>query len=129
MSSTLWRDKKPVFFLFTSSIPIGFLCMPIDIVSQQNGAGQEDVSMSPMHVVYTTHMRSVEVADQLWALYSTLNQFHKWWHQILFFLLNITIINMFIIYVMAYKIIFPIPQKPMTQLQFMTKLCRTLLIN
>ena len=62
-----------VFFLFTSSIPIGFLYMPIDIVFQQNGAGQEDVSISPKHIECTTHMRSVEVADQLWALYNTLN--------------------------------------------------------
>jgi hypothetical protein len=37
ISSILWKDKKPVLLLSTSSIPIGFPCMPIDTIPKWNG--------------------------------------------------------------------------------------------
>jgi hypothetical protein len=77
MSSVLWKDKKSVLLLSTSVIPIGFLCVPIDTVPQRNGAVREAIPTSLIYVEYTTHMRGVDVADQLWASYSTRNQSHK----------------------------------------------------
>jgi hypothetical protein len=129
MSSVLWKDKKPVLLLSTSAIPIGFPCMPVDTVPQRNGAVCEAIPTSPMHVEYTTHMRGVDVADQLWASYSTQNRSHKWWHRIFFFLLDMTVVNMFIMYVAACKTSFVYPRKPMTHLQFRTQLCEALLKN
>jgi hypothetical protein len=80
-----------------------------------------------MHVEYTTHMRGVDVADQLWGSYSTQNRLYKWWHRIFFFLLDMTVVNMFIIYVAACKTSFAHSRKPMTYLQFRTELCEALL--
>jgi hypothetical protein len=129
MSSVLWKDKKPVLLLSTNAISIGFPCVPVDTVPRPNGAVREAIPTSPMHVEYTTHMRGVEVADQLQASYSTQNRSYKWWHRIFFFLLDMTVVNMFIMYVVACKISFAHPRKPVTQLQFRTHLCEALLKN
>jgi hypothetical protein len=53
-------------------------------VPKKNGAEWKNIMTSPMHLEYTTHMRDVDVADQLRAFYSTRNRTHKWWHQIFF---------------------------------------------
>jgi hypothetical protein len=129
MSSILWKDKKPVLVLSTNTTPISFPCVPVDTVPQRNGMVHEAIPTSSMHVEYTTHMRGVDVADQLWASYSIQNRSHKWWHRIFFFLLNMIVINMFIIYVTACKTFFAHPRKPMTHLQFRTELCGTFLRN
>jgi hypothetical protein len=79
---------------------------------------------SPMHLEYTTHMRGVDVADQLRASYSTQNCTHKWWHQIFFFLLDTTMVNMYIIYLTECKMW---SKPPVTHLQFRVELCEALL--
>jgi hypothetical protein len=134
MSSVLWKNKKLVLLLSMSAIPIGFPyvpvdTVPVDMVSRRNGAEREAIPTSSMHVEYTTHMRGVDIADQLRASYNTQNRSHKWWHRIFFFLLDITVVNMFIMYVAACKTSFAHPRKPMTHLQFRTQLCEALLKN
>jgi hypothetical protein len=37
MSSALWKNKKSVFLVSTTSTPIGFLYMPVDTVPRRNG--------------------------------------------------------------------------------------------
>jgi hypothetical protein len=129
MSLVLWKDKKPVLFLCTSVIPIDFPCVLIDTVPQKNGAVREAIPTSPIHVEYTTHMHGVDVVDLLWASYSTQNRSRKWWHRIFFFLLDMIVVNMFIIYVAACKTSFAHPRKPMPHLQFRAQLCGALLRN
>jgi hypothetical protein len=80
MACVLWKDKKPILLLSTHAIPIGYPCMLVSTVPRRNGADREDVMASPIHLEYTTHMRGVDVADQLRASYSTQNRTHKWWH-------------------------------------------------
>jgi hypothetical protein len=103
--------------------PIGFPCVPVPTVPRRNGAVREDIITSPMHLEYTTHMRGVDVADQLRASYSTQNLTHKWWHRIFFFLLDMTVVNMFIIYLAKCK---RRSQKLVNHLQFWVKLCEAL---
>jgi hypothetical protein len=129
MSSVLWKDKKPVLLLSTNAIPIDFPCVPVDTVPRRNGSEREAIPTSPMHVEYTTHIRGVDVADQLRASYCNQNRSHKWWHRIFFFLLDMTMVSMFIMYVAACKTSFAHPRKPMTHLQFRTQLCEALLKN
>jgi hypothetical protein len=85
---------------------------------------REDIMTSPIHLEYTTHMRGVDVADQLRASYNMQNRTHKWQHRIFFILLDMTVVNMFIIYLAEYK---RRSQKPVSHLQFRVKLCEALL--
>jgi hypothetical protein len=123
MACILWKDKKPVLLLSIHALPIGFPCVHVSTVPRRNGTVQEDIMTSSMHLEYTTHMRGVDVVDQLRASYSTQNRTHKWWHRIFFFLLDMTVVNMFIIYLAECKRRL---QKPVSHLQFWVKLCETL---
>jgi hypothetical protein len=124
LAFVLWKNKKPVLLLSTHAISIGYPCMPIPTVPRRNRAERKNIMTSPMHLEYTTHMRGVDVADQLRASYSTQNCTHKWWHQIFFFLLDTTMVNMYIIYLTECKMW---SKPPVTHLQFRVELCEALL--
>ena len=126
MTSVVWKDKKFVLLHSTHAISIGYLCMLVPIVSRRNGTVREDVMTSSIHLEYTTHMHGVNVVDQLYASYSTQNCTHKWWHTVFFFSLDMTIINMFIIYLAEYK---RWSKLPISHLQFKVQLCEALLQN
>jgi hypothetical protein len=128
IACALWKDKRPVLLLSTHVQPIGFPCQPVDVVPRRNGAIRDEIQSSPMHKEYTTYMRGVDVADQLRASYSCQVRTHKWWHRIFYFLLDMTIVNMYIMYL---SILDWQRQKkvPITHLQFRTELCRALLQN
>jgi hypothetical protein len=124
----LWKDKHPVLILSTHAQPIGFPCKPVDVVPRRNGPVCEEIQSSPMHKEYTTYMRGIDVADQLRASYSCQVRSHKWWHRIFYFLLDMTIVNMYIMYlsILGRQ---RIRKVPITHLQFRTELCRALLQN
>jgi hypothetical protein len=98
--------------------------MPIPTVPRRYSAVLEDIMTSSMYLEYTIHIRGVDVAYQLRALYTTQNRTHKWWHMIFFFLPDITVINMFIIYLAKYKRRL---QKSVSHLQFRVELCEALI--
>jgi hypothetical protein len=97
--------------------------MPVPTVPKRNGAVREDIMTSPMYLEYTTHMRGVDMADQLRALYITQNRIYNRWHRILFFFLDMTVVNMFIIYLAEFM---RRSQEPVSHLQFWMKLCEAL---
>jgi hypothetical protein len=96
------------------------------MVPRRNGAIREEIQTSPVHFEYTKHMRGVFVADQLRASYSCQNRSHKWWHRVFLFLIDMTVVNMFIMYSNECKN-GEHPPRPMTHLQFRTTLCEHLL--
>jgi hypothetical protein len=61
----MWKDNRPVLLISTHAIPIGFPCMPVDMVPRRHGAIREKVPTSLVLLEYTTFMRGVDVADQL----------------------------------------------------------------
>jgi hypothetical protein len=72
-------------------------------------------------------MRVMDVADQLRASYSLQSRSHKWWHWIFFALLDITEVNVYIMYLDRCQQ-GPNPVRhPMTHLQFKNVLCEALL--
>lgn len=82
ISAIVWKDKRPVLILSTHMVPLQFPCQfPIACVPCRNGAISESIHMLPIHLEYTTHMRGVDVADQLRASYTCQTRSHKWWHQ------------------------------------------------
>jgi hypothetical protein len=97
-------------------------------VPRQNGPIREEIQSCPMHKEYTTYMRGVDVADQLRASYSCQVRSHKWWHRIFYFLVDMTLVNMYIMY-MSILARERIKKVPITHLQFRTEMCRALLQN
>ena len=124
----MWKDKKLVI-ISSHAAPIQFPCQYLVVsVRRRNGSIHEEIQTSPMHLEYTTHMRGVDVADQLQASYSCQTRSHKWWHQVFFFLSDTSIVNMYAIYLDNCRSCAP-PWKPMTHLQFRTQLCEALTQN
>lgn len=115
MFCIIWEDKKSVILLSIHAMLRGFLCITIETVLRRNRGVQDDIMTSWPHLEYTTRMRRVDVADQLRASYSTQNYSYKWWHYIFFFLLDMTVVNIFFIYVGRCKKAHLL-QKPMTHL-------------
>jgi hypothetical protein len=104
----------------------GFPCMPIDEVPRRNGTIREQVPTSLVLWEYTKFMRGVDVADQLRASYSFLSRSHKWWHRVFLALLDVTEVNMCIMYVDQCKQ-GPHPRRrPMTHIQFKNSLWEAL---
>jgi hypothetical protein len=103
--------------------------MPRDEVLCRNGTVREKIPTSPMLVEYTTFMRGVDVADQVRASYSSQNQSHKWWHQVFFALLDITEVNIYIMYLDRCKQGPNLKKNPMMHLQFKNALCEALLVG
>jgi hypothetical protein len=129
ISTIMWKDKCSVLLISTHAMPIGYPCVPRDEVPRHNGAVWEFMGTSPMLHEYTTYMRGVDVADQLRASYSSQTGSHKWWYRIFWFLIDMTEVNMYIMFLSrATKGRNPIPH-PMSHLQFKTALAEALLCN
>ena len=100
MASVNWKDKRPMILLSTHVL---LLDMPKSYVPRRNGAIRELVHTSTMYLEYTTYMKRMNVVDQLIASYSGQTQLHKWWHRIFCFLLDTTIVNMYMYYLAILK--------------------------
>ena len=102
IACVMWKDKRPVLLISTHAVPVQAPCIHprfLTSVPRRNGPVRESVHTSPIHLEYTTRMRGVDVADQLRASYSCQTRSHKWWHRIFFFLLDTTMVNMYIMYI------------------------------
>ena len=126
MSCVMWKDKRPVLLLSTHANPITSPDEPQVVVPRRNGAIREDIPTSPILLEYTKYMRGVDVADQLRASYSSQTRSHKWWHRVFWFLVDTSIVNMYVMYLNRF-VRERIVESPMTHLQFKTKLCEELL--
>ena len=54
------------------------------------------VPKSPNHI-----MRSIDIANQVRGVYSCEISIHKWWHRLFFFLLDNTVVNIFLMHKIA----------------------------
>ena len=129
LSCIMWKDKCPVLLISVHALPIGFPCMPMDSMPQQNGVVRDKVLISPILVGYTTFMRGVDVAIQYCTSYSSQSRSHKWWHCIFWALLDITEVNIYIMYLHACQRRPKEVPRPMTHLEFKTTLCEALLLG
>ena len=71
---------------------------------------------------YNQYMLGVDKLDQLMAYYSFLHKSVKWWRKIFFWLLEVMVINAYIIY----KELAKRGEKPMTHLAFRRRLIESL---
>ena len=106
-----------MLLISTHARPIQPPCKrPVIIVPRRNGAVKENIRTSLVLHEYSTDMQGMDVADQLQASYSCQVWNHKWLHHIFFFLLDVTIVNMYIIYLTHVKNSWQ-GRTPMTHLQ------------
>jgi hypothetical protein len=129
MELEVWKDKCLVLLISIHALPIGFPCVPVDTMPRRNGAVRDRVLTSPMLVEYTTFMRGVDVADQLRASYFSQSHSHKWWHRICWALLDITEVNIYIMYLHACQRRPEEVPHPMMHLKFKTALYKALLLG
>lgn len=59
-AATTWFDSKPVSFLSTSADPLG-----LGIALCWSKGVREEISTTPQHIEYQSHMRVVDLVDQM----------------------------------------------------------------
>lgn len=103
------------------------------MVPRQNGADRPIISTSPAHLEYTTKMKVVDVADHLRSSYTSLTRSHKWWHRVFIYVLDLSVTNMYFMYL---DILRQIHREnwwqefnPLTQLEFNLALCNAMVKN
>lgn len=94
MAACVWFDGCPVFLLSTSSDPMASGCTCLRWV----GGERLPYPTSPMQVEYQEMMRGVDVVDQCCVEYTAQIISHKWWHRLLFFILDTSLGNAYVLY-------------------------------
>jgi hypothetical protein len=88
----------PVLLLSTHAPPIT-LGNPEDCtVPQREGSRRPNIHTSPVLQEYTTHMCGIDIADHLRGNYSYCTCTHKWWHKVFFFLWDLSMTSIYIMY-------------------------------
>ena len=93
------EDKYPVLLLSSCALPIGLPSMlPAPEVPCRSGIVRHQIPMPSILMEYTAYMWGVNVANQLRSLYNAQTRSHKRWHKIFNGLHDITIVNIYIMY-------------------------------
>ena len=101
-----WRDKRVITVLSTKG--------SCNVVQVRTHHGQ--VKEKPEIVqTYNENMLGVDKMDQLAAYYSFLRKSVKWWRKVLFWLLEVSTINSYVIYTSRLR---QLGQHPLLHLQF-----------
>mgnify|MGYP002224293578 CR=1 FL=1 len=95
VTAIVWHDNRDVLLLSTNSDP-----REDDEVERNNGKGREKVKIPcPEAVVnYTKNMGGLDLADQMRDYYGVGRPSKKWWKYLFHFVINVSIVNSFIIY-------------------------------
>ena len=92
MIAVAWHDKRTVNILSTLSNPLE----QTTVKRKKKDGTQVDVPCPQAVKSYTTYMNGVDRADQLRSSYSISRTAAKWWKYLFWFLIDISIINAFI---------------------------------
>ena len=84
MAATCWYDSKLVYILSTSANHVGEGARSMRWIH----GSREAVPSTPQQVEYQTHIRGVDVVDQMRIDYSIQFHSHKWWHKRFFFIVD-----------------------------------------
>ena len=94
MSACVWFDGCPVYLLSTSCNPMGRDCT----CRRWVGRIQSLYPTSPMLLEYQEMMWGVDIVDQCRVEYTAQIMSHKWWHRLLFFILDTSLGNAYVLY-------------------------------
>jgi hypothetical protein len=94
VTAVVWQDKRVVLLLSTNSDP-----RTDGSVTRKTGKGNEEIEIvCPQAVInYTKHMGGVDVSDQKREYDGVGRSSKKWWKFILYFVLNMCLVNCFIL--------------------------------
>ena len=123
ISYVMWKNK---FFVLLLSIHVNSVELVNPYVLLRNDTISKMIVTLPILLKCTKHIREVDMANQLRALYSNQSKSHKWWYQIFWFLVNTSIVGMYAIHVNK-RTFGPTPRKLMIHLEFKSKLYFSLL--
>ena len=93
--AVVWQDKHVVFLLSTNPDP-----RTDDSVTRKTGKGNKEIEIACSRAVinYMKHMGGVYVSDQKREHCGVGRSSEKWWKFILHFVLNVCLVNCFILY-------------------------------
>lgn len=92
--SMFWKDRKGIYFLSNYHDVTDVMS-----VGRRNKDGsREEITCPKLVKDYNENMGFVDKADMLKALYEVNRKSRKWWHRIFWYILDVTVVNAFIIY-------------------------------
>ena len=94
VTAVVWQNKRVVLLLSTNSDP-----QSDGSGTRKTGKGNEEIEIVCPQVIinYTKHMGGVDVSDQRREYYGVGRSSKKWWKCILHFVLNVCLVNGFIL--------------------------------
>jgi hypothetical protein len=126
LSCVVWVDKKPVLLLSTHAKPVSSDPLNPETVPRTIKGRKQNIPTSPVHKEYTTWMRGVDVSDQLRGEYSCQVRSHKWWHRLLFFMIDTCRVNAWIVHKSFSK---AAGKRSLEHIDFTMKLAEALMAN
>ena len=94
ISCCKWMDKKAGLIIFSIHDPT----QKLDVSRKQKDGSKKRFPCPVPIVDYNKHMGYVDLSDMLKGLYDIDRKSKKWWMQIFLHLLDISIVNSFLIY-------------------------------
>lgn len=113
--ASVWKDTKLVCFLSTQSNPVG----DQTVNRKQHDGTVIQVPTVPAAISYNKNMGGVDLNDQQRNYYAVGRKSRKWWRSLLWFLVDVSIVNAHILETEAENH----PTRP--QLQFRVELADT----
>lgn len=119
MTALVWMDRKPVYVVSNAHLPTS------GMIARKNPDGSYvQVKCPDIVAQYNCHMGGVDLLDQLKSYYCYDRKSKRWWLRLFFHLLDLCVVNAFILYKHCYNINFhpPLVYRPKKQLAFRTEL-------
>lgn len=120
ITATVWHDKRDVYVLSTN-------CNPLETVPKVRRSSKKSLEkvevQCPLPIkIYNDFMGGVDLSDQKRSYYSVGKKNKKFWKYIFHFIINVCIVNSFIIYLQSNPI-----TKKYTQLDYRKNLIKQLI--
>ena len=125
MVASVWRDTKVVSFL--SNVHNSYGTSTVERKKKDGTVVQ--INSPPCVHDYNANMGAVDKSDQLRQSYAIDRKSRRWWRRLFHFLLDLTMVNAYIIYCQTFKLVQNPPnvnQKPLSQVRFRSQVVKGL---
>lgn len=94
LAFTKWKDRKAVYLLSNYHNP----SINRTAMRKEKDGSRQEVVCPEIVVDYNKHMGYVDKTDMLKALYEIDRKSKKWWHRLIWYFLDLAVLNSFIIF-------------------------------